>query len=158
LTSVHEAAHAVVRVALGMAFESIELCEEGTEIGAQGLMKVQRRPLFGEEFRGAVLSALSSVPAERLLLPRQNQFLLILTTCADDWNAASELCDRHGYDVDRLLRVASTMVRRLATPIFRVADELQRRRCLTYEEVVALCPDVAEEGKAFLTEQRRMVA
>jgi hypothetical protein len=50
------------------------------------------------------------------------------------------------------------MVRRQQPSIFRVADELQRRQKLSYEEVLTLCPEVAEEGKEFLAEQRRMAA
>ncbi len=69
MMSVHEAVHAVVRLARGMSFESIEIREEA-DGSAQGLMRIQHRPLYGAEIYTAILSNLASIPAERLLHPR----------------------------------------------------------------------------------------
>jgi hypothetical protein len=148
VSAAHEAARALVLLARGMKFKSIEVFEESRE-GASGLIELDEEPLFGEQAFSSVLGLLAGIPGTRLLLPHRSQLSLIMTNCTCDWAQAKAKCAEQGFDVGLLLRLSSKMVRRLAPSIYRVADELERRGRLTYEQVVEICPEAHAEGMEF---------
>ena len=88
-TAVHEAAHAVVRIARGRMFKFVEICPGGW---GDGWIKIGTNWMYGEEIRSEILGSLASIPAERLLDSRRTRQELMTTTCANDYDDALKMC------------------------------------------------------------------
>ena len=80
---------------------------------------------------------------------------MILTCCKDDFDQAAEFCGRYGLDTDYFLREASRMVRRLAPAIYRVANALEKEKRLSYDAVLALCPEAVQACEVFTLRQNK---
>jgi len=155
ISAVHEAAHAVVRIARGLDFTAIEIYTDPRAANKYGYMHVEEKVLTGDDSITMVLSTLASIPAERLLRPHRTQFYMVLTGCKNDFDEAAEFCGRYGLDTDYFLREASRMVRRLAPSIYRVADALEEEKRLSYEAVLALCPEAIQACEVFTLLQNK---
>jgi hypothetical protein len=147
----HEAAHAVVRISLGLSVTCVEISDGCTD--RDGYMGVfdERGPVW--DLPAIILGGLASIPAERLLRPSRTVLDLMLTHCRDDWEGAIEIVRHFSEDrepskaLDKHLRQAGKLVRKLAPVIHNVAAELERSRRLEYNEILVFVPDeIRHEG------------
>ena len=77
---------------------------------------------------------------------------MILGVCKDDFDQSNEICKQFGFDLDLFLREAGRIVRRQAPSIYRVAEALEKKNLLLYDEVLDLCPEAFEECATYLCE------
>ena len=125
---------------MDLVFDSIEIYPDPAEKKAYGRIHVAEVSLQGSETIAAIISGLASIPAERLLRPHKGQFELILGVCKDDFDQSNEICKQFGFDLDLLLREAGRIVRRQAPSIYRVAEALEKKNLLLYDEVLDYAP------------------
>ena len=137
---------------MDLVFDSIVIYPDPAEKKAYGRIHVAEVSLQGRETIASIISGLASIPAERLLRPHKGQFELILGVCKDDFDQSNEICKQFGFDLDLLLREAGRIVRRQAPSIYRVAEALEKKNLLLYDEVLDLCPEAFEECATYLCE------
>ena len=131
-----------------MDFISIEVFTNPRKVRAYGYMDVHARYLCGADSFTSILSSLASIPAERLLRPHRSAFYMVLTSCKDDWEQSVKQCERLGLGIEKCLKDAGRLVRRLAPSIYRIAKTLEEKKLLSYEDVLKLCPEAVAEGMA----------
>lgn len=154
-TAFHEAAHAVVRIALGLSVKYIEIYDP-SNLEQMGYMATFGGDLFMWDAPADMIATLASIPAEQLLDPSNTKTQLMYGTCEQDYNDADILCRKllpEEKYVDRLkvvdeaVVVAGVLVRELAKTIHRVARCLEKKRKMGYLEILELIPeDVKEDG------------
>jgi hypothetical protein len=159
----HESAHALVLIARGIKFKSMEVFTEAAYLReadavACGYIRLKSQDWLGEELVTRIVCSLASLSVERMLCRDVPYMKLALTSCWNDYLYAEEQCELNGYNIDRLQTVANKMVRRLNPYIRKLGDELLRRGRMNCREVMELCPEVAAEGSAFLASQQEMAA
>ena len=149
----HEAAHAVVRIALGLSVKYIEISDPST--GRDGYMETFDPRCLAHDVPAVIIASLASIPAERILRPRKTTFELLCSACADDWSEAEGMvrmlhgAEHAGVEMERYLRRAGKLVRKLAPVIHAVAAALVQTNPLGYTELLDLIPeDVKADGIA----------
>jgi hypothetical protein len=159
----HEAAHAVTRIALGLSVKYIEISDPST--GREGYMETFDSRCFAHDVPAVIVASLASIPAERILRPRATTFELICSACADDWTDAEGMvrmlhgAEHAAVEIERYLRRAGKLVRKLAPVIHVVAAALVVRRHLGYIEILDLIPDdVQADGIAAKLERLGIVS
>jgi hypothetical protein len=136
-------------------FESIEMFAGGAFVPeadtmASACVRLGEHNWFGEELDARIVCSLASISLERMLCRDVPYWEVAFTTCLHDYSYADEQCEWWGFNIQKFQTVANKMVRRLNPIIRRLGDELLRRRRMTYEEVMQVCPEVEAEGRAYV--------